>query len=317
MKRRVPRLCSALLSVAAVCAGLTNLAATAPVVAQQPQTVRKPIGPSIIDHRPIEPVRDVVYAAPDRLELRADIYRPLDGAGPFPAVLTVHGGSWRNGNKTRVAAISTRLARAGYMAVAIDYRLAPRFRFPAQLEDCKAAVRWMRGNAERLAIDADRIGAWGYSAGGNLVALLAVTDLSARLEGYSGVPGAPNARLRAAVAGAPPTDFGEMPLDSVAYEYWLGGTRRQVPQVYELASPVRYVSRDDPPMFFYHGSDDSLVPIRNSETMVALLRRVGVTAELYAIEGAVHIDAGLNPDAARAAVQFLDQYLKAPPAVAR
>lgn len=209
-----------------------------------------------------------------------------------------------------------RLARAGYLAVAIDYRLAPRYRFPAQLEDLKAAIRWMRGNAERLNIDPNRIGAWGYSAGGHLVELLAVTDPSAGLEGYSDVPGAPSARLQAAVAGAAPADFQDLPLDAVGYEFWLGGTRRQAPRAYQLASPVRYVSRDDPPMFLYHGSDDSLVPIGNSETMVGLLRRAGVHAELYAIPGSLHIDAGLNPEAARAGVVFLDKYLKAaaPPA---
>ncbi len=310
MTRRSLRRGIVLLLTAAT-VGLVALASAVSVVAQQPQSVRKPVAAGIIDHRPIDPVRDVVYASPDRLELRADIYRPLASAGPFPAVLTVHGGSWRNGTKSRVGAISTRLARAGYLAVAIDYRLAPRYPFPAQLEDCKAAIRWMRANAERLRVDPGRIGAWGYSSGGNLVALLAVTDPSAELEGYSDTPGAPSSRLQAAVAGAPPTDFRELPLDAVGYEFWLGGTRRQVPQVYELASPVRYVTRDDPPMFFYHGSDDSLVPISNSETMVALLRRVGVTAELYAIEGAIHMDAGVNPEAARAAVQFLDKHLKA------
>lgn len=295
---------------------LPAVTAQQPVAAPQVQTVRKPIGPNLVDHRPIEPMRDVVYAAPDRHELRCDLYRPLDGTGPFPAVLTVHGGSWANGTKSRVGAISMRLARAGYLAVAIDYRLAPRYRFPAQLEDLKAAVRWMRGNAERLNIDPNRIGAWGYSSGGHLVELLALTDPSAGLEGYSDVAGAPSARLQAAVAGAAPADFQDLPLDAVGYEFWLGGTRRQVPRAYQLASPVRYVSRDDPPMFLYHGSDDNLVPIGNSETMVGLLRREGVHAELYAIEGAVHMGAGLNPEAARAGVVFLDKYLKAatPPA---
>lgn len=340
---RVRRRGVAGLSAAAIFAGLGNLAVVLPATAQQQipvqqqpsvqqqtpaatpqqpaagpqqQTVRKPIGPSLVDHRPIEPLRDVAYAAPDRLELRADLYRPLDGPGPFPAVLTVHGGSWANGTKARMGAVSMRLARAGYLAVAIDYRLAPRYRFPAQLEDLKAAIRWMRTNAERLNIDPNRIGAWGYSAGGHLVELLAVTDPSAELEGYSDEPGAPSTRLQAAVAGAAPADFQDLPLDAVGYEFWLGGTRRQVPRAYQMASPVRYVSRDDPPMFLYHGSDDSLVPIGNSETMVGLLRRAGVHAELYAIEGSLHIDAGLNPEAARAGVVFLDKYLKAaaPPA---
>ncbi|MBX9792277.1 MAG: alpha/beta hydrolase [Pirellulales bacterium] len=278
--------------------------------AQEQQTVRRPIGPSLVDHRPIEPRRDLVYATVGQLALRADIYRPLDGPGPFPAVLTMHGGSWTNGTKARMGAISTRLARAGYIAVAIDYRLAPTYRFPAQIEDCRAAIRWMRTYADRLDIDPNRIGAWGYSAGGHLVELLATTADAELFDQAAAPPNAANTRLQAVVAGGAPAEFRDLPIDGAGYEFFFGATRRQRPDLYELASPARFVSADDPPLFLYHGSDDNLVPIRNSRLMLALLERAGVPCELFVVDGAIHPQAALNADAARAAVAFLDRHLK-------
>lgn len=287
-----------------------------PVAAPQVQTVRKPIGPNLVDHRPIEPMRDVVYARRGGVELRVDIYRPLDGSGPFPCVLTVHGGSWRNGDKSRMGAISTRLARAGYLAVAIDYRLAPNYPFPAQIEDCKEGIRWIRSNAARLNIDPARVGAWGYSAGGHLAALLATSGPGDGLEGPNVSPSAPSTRLKAVVAGGAPTEFRDKPLDNVGYVFWFGGTRRDRPDLYELASSTRFVTRDDPPMFLYHGSDDNMVPIRNSQLLLAQLQRAGVPSELMVIDGGIHAQVAIHPEAARAAVVFLDKHLKAatPPA---
>lgn len=278
--------------------------------AQVQQTVRRPSGPNLVDHRPIEPRRDVVYATVGQFTLRADIYRPLDGPGPFPAVLTVHGGSWTSGTKLRMGAISTRLARAGYIAVAIDYRLAPSYRFPAQIEDCRAAIRWMRTYADRLDIDPNRIGAWGYSAGGHLVELLATTADADLFDRLGTTPTASRTRLQAVVAGGAPAEFRDLPIDGAGYEFFFGATRRQRPDLYELASPARFVTSDDPPLFLYHGSDDNLVPIRNSRLMLALLERAGVPCELFVVDGAIHPQAAMNPDAARAAVAFLDRHLK-------
>ncbi|MBX9792278.1 MAG: alpha/beta hydrolase [Pirellulales bacterium] len=258
----------------------------------------------------IDPVREVVYSESTGVRLTADIYVP-EGAGPFPGVLVVHGGAWRSGSPLQMGHISQRLARDGYVAVSIRYRLAPEFKFPAQIHDCKAAVRWMRSHAAQYKIDPERIGAWGYSAGAHLVALLATTDASAGLEGPNVPADAPSTRVQAVVAGGAPCDFRPLPEDALAMAFLLGGSRREVPKVYEQASPAAFVSSDDPPMFLYHGSADHLVPLRNAERMVVLLKQSGVPCELKILPGAGHVQAMFNAEAARAAVTFLDEHLKA------
>src|SRR4051812_23954714 len=119
--------------------------------------------------------RDVVYAEPDGQKLRMDIYRPSE-PGPHPAVVLVHGGGWLSGSKEGYQAMGPRLARHGYAACAIDYRLAPQYPYPAALDDCQRAVRWLRAHAPDFDLDARHVGALGDSAGGHLVALMGVRD---------------------------------------------------------------------------------------------------------------------------------------------
>src|SRR6476659_9232127 len=123
----------------------------------------------------VDVLRNQVFVERDSGPLAADVYRPR-GAGPFPGMLVVHGGAWRMGTRADLAAIAKALAEHGYTAVAIDYRLAPQYKFPAQIYDCQAAVRWMREHAKELKIDPNHIGGFGYSAGGHLVALLGTLD---------------------------------------------------------------------------------------------------------------------------------------------
>ncbi len=151
-----------------------------------------------------KPAVDVEYSRPyverDSGPLSADVYMPHDGAGPFPGMLVVHGGAWRMGSRADLAAIARALAEHGYVAVAIDYRLAPHDKFPAQINDCQAAVRWMRSHASEFKIDPDRMGGFGYSAGGHLAALLGTLGDNDLRE--KGVPkGAPSARLQVVLAG--------------------------------------------------------------------------------------------------------------------
>ena len=265
-----------------------------------------------------EPLRpgvhsDLVYANRGDLQLKADVNVP-EGEGPFAAVLLVHGGSWRGGNKQQLGFVGGRLARNGYTVVAINYRLAPDHKFPAQIEDCKSAVLWMRNNAERFRIDTHRIGAWGYSAGAHLVTLLGCSDPSHELEGPDAASAANvSTRVRAVVAGGTPCDFHDLPPDSDSdrLAYWLGGTRAEVAEQYDRASPVRYVSSDDPPIFFYHGDADELVPLSSPTAMKKKLQEVSVDCELYTISEANHIGAALNGEANKRGIEFLDRYLKA------
>jgi acetyl esterase/lipase len=240
-----------------------------------------------------ETIRNLVYAPREDEPLWADVYRPT-GPGPFPGVLCVHGGAWTFGNKSQMAGIARRLAEAGYTAVTINYRLAPKYKFPAQIEDCRDALRWMRENAKQQKIDPDRLGAWGYSAGGHLVALLGTTG-----EG-----------LKAVVAGGAPCDFRDVPAQSQLLAFWLGGSRAEHPDMYEAASPTRFVSPDDPPMFFYHGQIDGMVPLAHATEMATELKRLGVTTKVYVVPRAGHLAAFADRKAVSEGIRFLDQHLK-------
>jgi acetyl esterase/lipase len=250
--------------------------------------------------------RDLAYVRRDDGPLLADVYSPNDES-LHPAVLLVHGGSWRRGSKRRMAPIARRLAQHGYVAVSIDYRLAPAHKFPAQIYDCKDAVRWMRRNAATLRIDAGHIGAFGYSAGGHLVALLATTDAGDGLEGSS-APDAPSSRIEAAVAGAAPTDLRRFVYNPTFY-FFLGGSQAALPQVYDAASPITFVTADDPPMFLYHGDSDWMVDVSQSQLMVSSLLRAGVPVEFHQGPGG-HFTTFIDDDEiVRLAMAFLDRYL--------
>jgi acetyl esterase/lipase len=256
----------------------------------------------------------VTYAQRDSGPLKADVYVPK-GAGPFPGMIVVHGGAWAMGTREQLAGAALFLAEHGYTAVAIEYRLAPQDKWPAQIYDCEAAVRWMRAHAAEYKIDPARIGGYGYSAGGHLVALLgALTDDQLREPGVS--PDAPSARLQVVLAGGAPCDFRSLPPDSDRVAYWLGGTPAQKQDVYRDASPANYITATAPPMFFFHGDSDELVPIRSPQKMVERLKEAGVTADFYIVKGAGHIPAALDQTAREKALAFADHVLKGAPTAA-
>lgn len=252
--------------------------------------------------------RDIVYAEKDGATLLADVYRPA-GDEPRPAVLVVHGGAWIVGNKTQLGFAARRLAQQGFVAMAINYRLAPRFKFPAQLEDCRAAVEFLREHADEYHVDPKRIAGLGYSAGGHLVALLGA---GGHLNTDNAPDDATQPLLRAVVAGGAPCDFSSLPPTLRILEYWLGGTRQQCPEVYEHASPLRFVTADDPPMLFFHGAQDLLVDKSSPTAMVAALAAAGVQCKLTILPDKGHAGAMFDPRFVEASVEFLNEHLKAP-----
>jgi triacylglycerol lipase len=253
--------------------------------------------------------RDVIYAQQGDESLRCDLYVPA-GDGPFAGVLVVHGGAWMSGNKGQMARTAASLAEHGYTACSIDYRLAPKYLFPAQIDDCKAAVRWLRSHAKEYKIDPERLGGYGYSAGGQLVALLGVTDRKDGLEGLDTAAESPSTRLQCIVAGGAPCDFRSLPADSGRLTYWIGGNRAEKPLLYQQASALHFVSADDPPSFFFHGEEDRLVPLASPRIMVEQLTASRVPATLHAIPNAGHIETFFNVEARTAAMAFLDKYLQ-------
>lgn len=255
--------------------------------------------------------RNIAYVEKGDAKNIADVYVPA-GEGPFPGVLMIHGGAWTTGSKGHMLGHARTVADAGYTAVAINYRLAPKHKFPAQIDDCKNAVRWMRNNAEKYKIDTKRIAAYGYSAGGELACLLGTTDADDGLEGDVGetAKDAPSTRIQCVIAGGAPCEFRTMPKNVDVLAYWLGGTRGEKPENYRLASPTSFATADDPPVFFFHGDKDRLVPLVSPRSLQAALEDEGVTCKFHTLEGKGHIGAFLDLSSAREAVKFLDATLK-------
>jgi len=261
--------------------------------------------------------RNVVYKKLDDVELKCDIFIPA-GDGPFPAILAVHGGAWRSGTKFSMLRHSWRMVSAGYVVVAIDYRHAPRYKFPAQIHDCKHAVRWMRANAGAYKIDADRLGAFGYSAGGHLVALLGTTNSQDGLEGEvdRSLQGF-SSRIQCVAAGGAPCEFSWIAPNSNVLVYWLGKSQAEAPEVYQRASPTSYVTPDDPPFFLFHGNSDWIVPWESSLTMHRKLLDANLNSQHEIAERKGHLGTFADMTWVQQAIVFFDARLKAAPAQGR
>ena len=257
----------------------------------------------------VEVREKIVYATVGDRKLLLDAILPT-GKGPYPAVLVVHGGAWRSGNRIQLRGYANALAERGFACFAIDYRLAPAHKFPAQIDDCREAVKWVRKNAVDFNVNPNKLGAIGYSAGGHLVCLLATTG-----EPPSAENGNIDTRLQAVVAGGAPTDFRDFPDNGKWAEYWMGGNLTTVPEKFHSASAAAFVDKHDPPIFFFNGTSDQLVPVAWSRACHDALKACGVRTELYTIEGAGHIPAAMNQAALTKAYQFLESELKSQPAV--
>src|SRR5690606_13243286 len=186
------------------------------------------------------------------------------------------------------------------------YRLAPKYKFPAQLEDCLAAISWIRSNADEFRIEPQNLGGFGYSAGGHLVALVG-TGAKAKAD----EPAAPEAPpLKAAVAGGAPCDFCMLPAEQRVLAYWLGGSRNELPHLYQLASPLQHVTGACAPMFFFHGESDLLVPLLTVKNMSARLLRAGVPSELYVVPEKGHMLTMFDDQALARGIKFLKAHLE-------
>jgi triacylglycerol lipase len=243
--------------------------------------------------------RNVVYGNEAEPAHRADVYQ-LKSVSPDvlnPGIILIHGGAWFAGDKTNDILHAKRLAKMGFVVMAINYRLVPKHPFPAQIDDCYLAQEWLNSHAKELAIDPDHIGVWGYSAGGHLAALLATNP-------KEGLP-----RIKAAVVGAAPCDLTLVPEDSKVLSSFLGGSRGKYPQRYRDASPVTHVSSDDPPVFLFHGSKDWLVPPVMSQAMRDVLEEKGVPFEYVVVDKKAHLMTFIDHEATEKSFLFLKTHL--------
>ncbi len=246
-------------------------------------------------------IKDITYVTRGSVELKADVYVP-DAEGPFPGVVAIHGGYFRFGSKSQMARRAKTIAAHGFTVVAINYRLSPAHQFPAHIEDAQAAVRWMRTEAATYKIDPDRIGSYGYSAGGNLALLLGTIETSLGVD-LGDDDSIPSSRVQAVVAGGAPVDFTRFDEDSGNFEYLLGGTRGEVPELYEQISPTHSLTDDDPPIFLFHGSRDTTV-IRPT-ALTDLMDSSGHDYAFYDVSRKAHVAAAFDFDALTTSIEFL------------
>ena len=256
--------------------------------------------------------RDIEYSRPDGKPQLLDLYLPKEGEGPFPVVMWVHGGGWKNGSKKNCPA--SWLVEHGFAVASINYRLIP-VQWPAQMDDCRAAVRWLRFNADNCNLDSNHIGAWGGSAGGHLVALMGTLpppDFETT-----------TSRVQAVCDWYGPSDLLTMPPNVVSEARTkeqvaqsngaklLGAPVWTIPEKAMQASAFHQVSSDDAPFLIMHGDKDPGVPLVQSEMLHDALKMQGVDSMLVVLKGAGHGGPEFRTDESKQTIlRFFEKYLK-------
>jgi acetyl esterase/lipase len=296
---------------------IVALLCTAPSFAQQqqpaPSPKQTPDGASSKSSE-VTITEDITYATVNGIALRLDVYQPKDaGTKPRPAIILIHGGGWSAFDKSTMQSMGRFLARFGFVAFAVDYRLfdGKDNRWPAQLDDVQRAVRWVRANAVKYGVDPDHIGAFGHSAGAQLAALLGMEDTrdnsDAALAKYS-------SKVQAVVEQSGPADFttdhdadGDVFLTS-----FLGGDYATHAELWREASPVFHVAKNDAPFLIIHGTQDHDVPIAQSQELNDKLIAVGVPVSFVKIDDGHTFQAPENRRRlALETLEFFNKYLSA------
>ncbi|MBX7210866.1 MAG: alpha/beta hydrolase [Verrucomicrobiaceae bacterium] len=264
---------------------------------------------------------DQPYAASTNPKQMVDVYLPekRNTDKPLPVVAFIHGGGWIHGDRIGYASAAIQLARTGdYAAVAVGYRLTDEAHWPEQIYDCKAAIRWIRGHARELNLDPDRIGATGSSAGGHLSSLVGTSGDVKELEGTLGSFTTNSSRVQCVANLCGPEDFtkalmfdkdGQPIVKDDAVMGLLGGTYEERHAEAVAASPLTYVSKDDPPFITFHGDADKRVAYANAGAIHAALQKAGVRSLLVPITGGGHGSVN-HPDVMKRAKVFFDRHLR-------
>ena len=265
----------------------------------------------------IETKRDLPYAGTDNPRQKLDLYLPKKRADekPLPVIVFIHGGGWQKGDKSGGGRYVAPFVQSGrYAGVSVGYRLSGEAQWPAQIFDCKAAIRWIRSQAATYGLDPQRIGVWGASAGGHLVSLLGTSGDVKELEGTLGSHTKESSRVTCVVNYFGPEDFFSLipkegwskPVGAVGALF--GGSLNDKADAAKLASPVTHVSADDPAFLTAHGTKDPLVPFAQATEIDAALKKAGVPSLLMQMTDGGH---GFRSAALEARIaQFFDMYLR-------
>ena len=266
--------------------------------------------------------RDLAYVRDGHERQKLDLFVPAGAGKRWPVIVWIHGGAWSGGDKTGCPPLRQGFAQQGYAIASVNYRLSQHAIFPAQIEDCKAALRWLRAHADEYHLDVDHVGVWGSSAGGHLVALLGTSgdvkefDVGAN-QGFT-------SRVQCVLDDYGPTDFTQMDayrISAAAMEHNLpsspesrliGGLISDPSQARKVAraNPINYVTRDDPPFLIVHGDEDPLVPHHQSELLFAALQTAGVRVRLNTVKGGGHGTGFGGPELEKLRRDFFDLHLK-------
>lgn len=264
--------------------------------------------------------RDLEYVAGGHERHKLDLYLPanLSEGAAVPLIVWVHGGGWQNGSKEGCPPLRAGYVDRGYAVASINYRLSGHAPFPAQIEDCKAAIRWLRAHARTYGLDPGRFGVWGSSAGGHLVALLGTSAGAKEFEGNTHAD--QSSRVQAVCDYYGPTDFTvfvttpgyERHADASSPESkLLGGVVLENKDKAARANPVTYVDPGDPPFLIVHGDKDATVPINQSQLLYESLSKAGVSAHFHTIRGAGHGGPGFGgPEIEAMVAKFFGERLK-------
>jgi acetyl esterase/lipase len=271
-----------------------------------------------------EVFHDIAYASVSAAQ-KMDIYLP-DGKGPFPVVVLIHGGAFKMGDKGMEARNAEALVAKGYAAASINYRLSGEAKFPAQIEDCKAAVRFLRANAAKYRLNTEKIGSWGASAGGNLSAMLGTSSGVAELEGSNLGNAGVSSKVIASVDWFGPMNFLTMDEEAKSLNFsintnsetspesqLIGKAIQAAPELVQKANPATYITKDDAAFFIQVGSLDRNIPYLQSqkffESLKAVLGPDKVSFEL--LEGAGHGGPQFSsPENLEKVIAFFDRHLK-------
>lgn len=289
-----------------------SLLCAAPLFAQQAaQKAKTPQIPA-----GVKVLRDQEYARIGEKKLLLDLYLPEQAAKPLPVIVGIHGGGWAAGSKE--GAQGVRLSGRGYAVACIQYRLSGEAIFPAQIEDCKAAVRWLRAHAKEYELDSDRMGAIGHSAGGHLSSLLGVAGNIKEFD--KGENLSLSSRVHAVCAMSGPTDFLQMDVHAIAGAPFkhdapqspesrlIGGAIQEHKDKVARTNPVTFISQDDPPFLLIHGEQDPLVPAHQATLFHEALTKAGLESKVHVVAGAGHGIGG--PEVNRLVDEFFDKHLK-------
>jgi acetyl esterase/lipase len=259
--------------------------------------------------------KGIVYSTVDKTELKLDLVQPV-GDGPFPFVLWIHGGAYQSGDRQDNMGAMLALAKRGFAGASIEYRLAPKYKWPAQLEDARAALAFLRGKAKEYKVDPNRVGVAGASAGGHLALMLGLAPREGKPAGIRAVV---NIYGPSDLGTLTPTAFGDAILRQVlgkdmnAILVDLLGTSDRQAKIMAEASPLTYVAKVNPPVLTLHGSADPICPLTQSKVLHEALKKAGVTEKLLVVEGAGHDEtwpADKRDMVNRAMIAFLDKHLK-------